>query len=123
MLTAKQELFAQKVVEGMTLCEAYRSAYNTSRMSDKTVYEKSCILAKDDKIKARIQELRDRISMKSVMTAQERLEWLTSVMRNEEVSIRDRLSASDQMNRMQGQYVQKVEAEVKQTTINVELVD
>jgi phage terminase small subunit len=125
MLTEKQERFAQAVaLEGMTYSDAYRSAYDTSRMSDKTVNEKASLLASNDKIRARITELRENLVGKKIMTAQERLEWLTSLIQSEEESTGDKLKAADIMNKMQGEYVQKVEADVKQEfTINVELVD
>ena len=125
MLTAKQEKFAQSVaLENMTYSDAYRSAYDTSRMTDKTVNEKASLLKDNDKIKARINELREKSTTPKVMTAQRRKEWLTEVVNDPNIDIRVRLQASDQLNRMEGEYVQKVEADVKQEfTINVELVD
>jgi phage terminase small subunit len=125
MLTDKQEKFAQGVaLEGMSLSDAYRAAYDTSRMKDKTINEKACVLAKDGKIAARIAELRTELAKPSIMTAQQRMEWLTKIINDENESTKNRLSASDQMNKMQGEYVQKVEANVNtDVTINVELVD
>jgi phage terminase small subunit len=125
MLTEKQERFAQAVaLEGMTYSDAYRSAYDTSRMSDKTVNEKASLLKDNDKVRARITELRENLVGKKIMTAQERLEWLTQLIQSENESTGDKLKAADIMNKMQGEYVQKVEADVKQEfTINVELVD
>lgn len=125
MLTAKQEKFAQCVaLENMNYSDAYRSAYDTSRMTDKTVNEKASLLKDNDKIKARINELREASTTPKVMTAQRRKEWLTEVVNDPNIDIRVRLQASDQLNRMEGEYVQKVEADVKQEfTINVELVD
>lgn len=125
MLTDKQEKFAQAVaLEGMSLSDAYRSAYDTARMKDKTVNEKACVLAKQDNITARIDELRASVVSPKIMTAQERMEWLTELIGNANVGTTDRLRAIDIMNKMQGEYVQKVEANVQQeVTINVELVD
>lgn len=59
MLTAKQEQFAQNIVEGMTQVEAYRSAYDTKNMSEETAYEKASVLAGQDKARARVAELRN----------------------------------------------------------------
>ena len=124
MLTAKQEVFARKIAEGMTQADAYRSAYNTSRMKDKSIIEKASELASNVNITARIRELRDMAAKSTIMTAQQRKEWLTNVINDPDVDINARLKASDQLNRMDGEYVQKVEAEVKREfTINVELVD
>jgi phage terminase small subunit len=125
MLTEKQERFAQAVaLEGMTYSDAYRSAYDTNRMSDKTVNEKASLLKDNDKVRTRITELRENLVGKKIMTAQERMEWLTEVVKSEEETTSDKMKAIDIMNKMQGEYIQKVEADVKQEfTINVELVD
>lgn len=124
MLTAKQEQFARCIAEGMTQADAYRSAYNTSRMTDKSVIEKASELASNVNITARLRELRDLAAKPTIMTAQQRKEWLTGVINNEGIDINARLKASDQLNKMDGEYVQKVEAEVKREfTINIELVD
>ena len=124
MLTAKQEEFAKAIVEGMNQADAYRSAYNTERMSDNAIYREASLLMSNPKVAQRIKELREQLATPSIMTAQERLEWLTKVIQSNEESMADRLKASDQMNKMQGEYVQKVEAEVKNAvSINIELSD
>ena len=125
MLTAKQEKFVQSIVlDEMNLSDAYRSAYNTDRMTDKTVNEKASLLAGEDKIRARIFQLRQEMITPKIMSAQQRLEWLTRLIQSKEETTSDKLKAADIMNKMQGEYVQKVEADVKQEfTINVELVD
>ena len=124
MLTANQENFARGIAEGKSYTDAYRSAYKTKRMTDKTINEEASRLKDNPKITARVKELRDIAAKPTIMTAQERKEWLTEVINNPEIDINARLKASDQLNRMDGEYVQKVEAEVKREfTINVELVD
>lgn len=142
MLTPKQEKFVQGIIEGMSQADAYRSAYSCARMSDKTIWENASRLMADSKVKARVQELRDKIASDSIMSAQERLEYLTRVVKgiekeivpqiiNGEVieveapsAIKTRLSAIEVMNKMTGEYVQKIEADVKNDiTINIELSD
>lgn len=125
MLTPKQEKFAQSVaLENMNYSDAYRSAYNTDKMTDKTVNEKASLLKDEGKIKARIQELREAATTPKVITAQKRKEWLTEVVNDPKIDIRVRLQASDQLNRMEGEYIQKVEAEVvNAVNINIELSD
>ena len=112
MLTAKQEKFVQGIIDGMSQADAYRSAYDTSRMSDKTVYEKASRMMSDDKIRARLEELRDKMITPSIMSAQERLEWLTNVVCSQDESTGDKLKAVDLMNKMTGEYVQRVVADV-----------
>ena len=124
MLTPKQEKFAQAIIEGMSQADAYRTAYSCSRMSDKTIWENASRLMADDKVKARVQELRDKVAMVSVMSAQERLEWLSRLIQSDEEVTTDKLKAIDIMNRMQGEYVTKVDANVNtDVTINIELSD
>jgi phage terminase small subunit len=124
MLTAKQEKFVQNIIDGMTQADAYRGSYDTSRMTDKTVHEKASRLMADDKVRARLEELRGMMMKPTIMSAQERLEWLTNLVNNEEEGTNEKLKAIDIMNKMQGEYVQKVEADVKsEYTINIELSD
>lgn len=57
MLTNKQERFVQELVKGKSQREAYKIAYDAENMADKTVDEKACRLIKQDKVKARYDEL------------------------------------------------------------------
>jgi len=113
MLTAKQEKFVQNIIEGMSQADAYRSAYSTKNMSDNAVYVNASKLMADAKVALRVKELRDQLAKPSIMTAQQRLEWLTKVIRSEEEDTGDKLKAVDIMNKMQGEYVTKVEGELK----------
>ena len=124
MLTPKQEAFVQNIIQGMSQADAYRSAYSCERMSDNSIYVNASKLVADAKVAQRIKELREQLAKPSIMSAQERLEWLTGLIQSETETTSDKLKAADIMNKMQGEYVQKVEAEVKREfTINVELVD
>ena len=126
MLTAKQEAFARYLVEGRSQADAYRAAYSCERMSDKSIHECASRLCADVKVASRINELRDEFAKRSIMTAQERLEWLTDLIKSgdkHDLST-DKLRAIDIMNKMTGEYVQKIEADVKnELTICVELID
>ena len=127
MLTAQQETFAQNIIIGMSQAEAYRNAYNTKKMTDKTVWEKASRLMATDQVRARVEELRAQVADKAIMTAEERLKFLTKIINGEENEIvlevdRDgkqveikmppnlqtKLKAIDIMNKMQGEYVTKV---------------
>lgn len=123
MLTAKQEKFAQAIaLEDMSQADAYRSAYDTSKMGDDTIYVKACNLAAQDKIAVRIAELRQQAMTPKVMDAQKRREKLTELTKHEDPNVV--MKAIDLLNKMDGEYVQKIAAEVQtETTINIELVD
>lgn len=124
MLTAKQEKFVQNIVAGMSQADAYRDAYDTKRMTDKSVWEAASKLMNNDKVATRLSELREQLIKPTIMSAQSRLEWLTELIANDEEDANVKLKAIDIMNKMQGEYVQKIAAEVQtETTINIELVD
>lgn len=124
MLTPKQEKFVQSLIQGMSQADAYRSAYATKNMSDKTIHEAASRLVADSKVSARLSELREQMTKDTIMSAQKRLEWLTEAIGNKDISVTDKLRAIDLMNKMQGEYVQKVEAEVTNAVnINIELSD
>lgn len=126
MLTAKQEQFAQNIILGMTQADAYRNSYNAKKMTDKQIYEEASKLMAKPKISQRVQELRNEMANESIMTATKRLEFLTRVITGEEKDIKVsltgavnteadlnvKLKAIDIMNKMQGEYVQKVVADV-----------
>lgn len=122
-LTAKQEKFAQAIaLEDMSQADAYRSAYDASRMSDETLYVKASELANRDNIAVRIAELRQQAMTPKVMSAQRRREKLTMLANDEDPQVA--MKAIDLLNKMDGEYVQKVEAEVKNAVnINIELSD
>lgn len=116
-LTANQESFARGIAEGKSYTEAYRSAYKTDRMSPEAINVEASRLKDNPKISLRIKELRDMSAKPTIMTAQKRKEWLTEVISNPEIDINARLKASDQLNRMEGEYVTKVEGDLNVTKL------
>ena len=140
MLTAKQEKFVQNIVNGMSQIDAYKDAYSAAQMSDNAISREASLLMKNPKVAQRHKELVDKTASKAIMTAQERLEWLTKVINGEigekilkvidgeevevevPTSIKNKISAMETMNKMTGEYVQKIQAEVDNNfTINIEL--
>lgn len=130
MLTAKQEKFVQNIVKGMTQRDAYRDAYNADKMSENAIDREASLLLKNPKIAQRHRELGEATEKTTIMSAQERLEYLTRVVKGietetkiewddgkavtceEPASIKTRLSAIDLMNKMTGEYVQRIEGTV-----------
>lgn len=117
MLTAKQEAFVQNIIQGMSQADAYRSAYSTKRMSDNAIYREASLLVASPKIAQRLQELRNELAKPSIMTAQQRMEWLTSIIQSDEETTSDKLKASDQLNKMEGKYIQKIEGNLNVTKL------
>lgn len=142
MLTVKQEKFIQNIIKGMSQREAYKDAYDAENMSDAVIDTEACLLMKNPKVAQRYKELLDAMAKPTIMTAQERLEYLTEVIKGIQgekiidivdgevmeyiapTSMKNKLSAIDLMNKMQGEYVTKVEADVNsEVNITIELSD
>lgn len=142
MLTQKQEKFVQGIIEGKSQAEAYRAAYNCENMSDNAIYREASLLIDTPKIAQRLKEIREQMMKPTIMSVQERMELLSRIASGQEpereahivngevvevevpASLKERRSAIDLLNKMTGEYVQKVEAEVNTSVnINVELVD
>lgn len=106
----RHEKFAQSLANGMSQRNAYRSAFpNSVKWKDETVDPKASALAKNDKVLARLRELADKASSKAIMSAIERKEWLTGIIKSEAEETKDKLKAVDLLNRMEGEYVDKVQ--------------
>lgn len=124
MLTPKQEKFVRGIIEGKSQADAYRSAYSAKNMSDNAIYREASLLMSSPKITQRLNELRNDMITPAIMSAQERLKWLTELVNSEEETTADKLKACEIMNKMTGEYVQKVVADVDTTySINIDLVD
>lgn len=140
MLTAKQEKFVQNLIKGMSQAEAYRGAYSTKNMSDNAVNVEACRLLQNPKVALKYEELRGKLSeraeRRALMTAEDRLVWLSGVINGEieeellvEVvnpetgereqiksnhpsSLNIKLKALDIYNKMSGEYVTKLQGDV-----------
>lgn len=131
MLTAKQEKFIQNIVKGMSQREAYKDAYDAEGMNDAVIDTEACLLMKNPKITKRYKELVDAIAKPTIMTAQERLEYLTGIIMDIQkeqgevpADLNTKIRAIDIMNKMQGEYIQKIEADVNsEVNITIELSD
>lgn len=109
---ARHETFAQELAKGVSQRKAYRAAYPKSeRWKDSTVDAKACNLAKEDKIKARYEELKETAANAAggaVMTRNEKRRLLAEMARNEELSPADRQRAIDLDNKMEDEYTNNV---------------
>lgn len=138
-LTVKQEKFVQNIVSGMSQRQAYKDAYNAENMTDKSIDEEACRLFNDIKISTRYKSIMKKLEDEAIMTARERMIWLSDVVKGKvkhtsygsngeayenEAYISDKLRAVDTLNKMSGEYITKVEADVSsEMIINIELSD
>lgn len=72
-LTAKEEKFVQAIFKGKSQRQAYKEAYDTSRMKDTTIDVRACNLFKSDKVSIRYQELLKANENKAIITRDELL--------------------------------------------------
>ena len=124
MLNAKQEKFIQNIVKGMSQREAYKDAYKP-KYKDEVIDVRACELFKSSKVKVRYNELLKRLEDKAIMTAEERMKWLTDVINGDiledvplmtdikedkantikcPTKIDTKLKALDTLNKMSGEY-------------------
>lgn len=70
-LTAKQEEFAAGVASGLSQAEAYRKAYPASvKWQDKSVWEKSSVLASDVNVRSRVAQLLEKAAAANEVTVE-----------------------------------------------------
>lgn len=130
-LNIKQEKFIQNIVNGMSQREAYKNSYNAT-YSDKAIDIKASQLFNSDKVQVRYKQLVKELEDKSIMSAKERMIWLSNVVNGKikstsydnngnsyenEAYISDKLRAIDTLNKMSGEYVTRFEGDIKVTKL------
>lgn len=75
-LTVKQENFCQGVAKGLTYSDAYRQAYNASKMKMETINRKAVELMSNGKVSARVEELKRRALQRYDLTVDDIVEEL-----------------------------------------------
>lgn len=126
ILTIKQEKYVLNLINGMSQREAYKSAFDAKNMKDATIDKRASELFQKGEVKGRYDELLKEIKNKSIMAAEERQIWLSKVIKGEikdtyhyffdgeyiederEPDINSKIKALDTLNKMTGEYVQKV---------------
>lgn len=104
-MTYKQELFIQEYIKtGNATNSVIKAGY--SKRTAKSIGQR--LLTFVD-IKKRIEELSQKIANNNIMTAKERQEYLTKLINRDDVKVSDKLKALDILNKMTGEYIQKVE--------------
>lgn len=126
MLTPKQEKYVQNLVKGMSQREAYKNSYNANNMKDTTIDKKASELFQRGEIRGRYDELVKRLEDTAIMDAQERMKWLTKVVKGDvkekytywndseqydgerEADLTTKIKAIDTLNKMDNSYQQNV---------------
>jgi phage terminase, small subunit len=104
-MTHRQELFIQEYIKtGNATISAIKAGY--SKRTARSIGQRLLI---NVDIRNKISELSQRIANNNIMTAKERQEYLTKLINSDDVKVSDKLKALDILNKMTGEYIQKVE--------------
>ena len=150
MLTTKQEKFVNNLLLGMTQREAYKNSYNAKNMKDETIDNEASKIFNNPEATMRYNELKkmllERLTDETIMSAKERMKWLSDVVNgvikekvaifksdtegNDEMIEQEfpsklavKLKAIDTLNKMDGQYTEKVKIETeKPFEVNIKVV-
>lgn len=125
LTNAKNEKFAQGIFEGLSQRKAYRAAFPSSRKwKDATVDNRASELYNTDEILGRVKELKESAADDSILSVIERKKWLSGVIESFDERTENKLKALDLLNKMDGEYTTKIEANVDtEMNINIELSD
>jgi phage terminase small subunit len=78
-LTQRQEAFCLAFIETGNASEAYRRAYKPKRMSAKSIHEKASHILAEDKVQARVAELREAAAKSAGLTLEVHLAKLAEL--------------------------------------------
>lgn len=109
-ITQKQENFCVEYVKCGNASEAYRNAYNASKMKEATINNNAYKLLQNNDIATRVQELRDKAVSVAIITIEQRKELLSRFAWEEESD--KAMKAIDLLNKMDAVYTIKQSVEV-----------
>ena len=99
-LTAKQEVFCQGIANGLDQAGAYRAAYDAEGMKNSTIYPHASKLMKNDKVAARIAELKAEVQKKHLWTREMSVKALVQAYKEGRPS--EKVAAIKELNAMHG---------------------
>ena len=110
-LTHKQEMFCLAYIETGNASEAYRQAYNSSKMKPESVNESASRLLADVKIAARLEQLRAPVRDRAQITLESHLERLNhlSLMAEQAEQYSAAIKAEESRGKVSGLYVEKID--------------
>jgi len=88
-VSPKQAAFAGFVVDGDNFTDAYRKAYNASKMNDQVVWNSASRLAKNEKVKGFIESLRAKNKVAEEAHQKLSNEWIIQRLQDEALNDRN----------------------------------
>ena len=122
-LNNKQKIFCREYVKnGSNGTAAYMKAY--SKCTEETARRNASKLLTNTDIQNYIKELQDKAESKDIMTNIQKKEFLTKmILKDKKANRSDKLKALDILNKMDGEYITRVEADVSVNEIVVDVED
>ena len=109
----RQKKFAEYYAQsGNTVQSAIKAGY-----SEKYAKADACKILDNPSVSEYIRELSEKAQNERIMTAKERQALLSDIAKDDENAPSDRIKAVDTLNKMTGEYITKVQAEVG-TSVN-----
>ena len=117
MLTPKQQNFVRELLSGKTQADAYRYAYQATRMNDNSVRREASRLMANPNITTTVRRLQDQaddaVIEKRIATRQDVLETLSQCMDNAKTGDSVRVRAAELLGKHYGLFVEKVDPELE----------
>lgn len=107
-LTEKQKRFADEYLIDLNATRAYKVAYPSCKKNE-TARTNGSRLLTNANVSEYVKRLQEKIESEKIMTAKERQEVLTEIARDRTEKPDSRIKAIDTLNKMSGQYINKVE--------------
>ena len=122
-LNNNQKIFCREYVKnGSNGTQAYMKAY--TGCTEETARINASKLLTNTNIQDYIKELQDKSEAKDIMTTIQKKEFLANmILKDIEANRTDKLKALDILNKMDGEYITKIDANVDISDIRVELRD
>ena len=108
-LTDKQEKYCQYRMQGLSQRQAYKKAYPNNKCTDKKVDDLASLLESRSEVRGRLNELREKVQKKGILTVQQILELLTKDAQSGELKAQDRHRAMDMILKVNGAYTQNIQ--------------
>lgn len=109
-ITAKQDIFIRQLLKGQSQRKAYRTAFPSSvKWKDSTVDSKASALFNSGKVQERYQFLKKELDNEAIMHRTDRMITLSKIAEREAEDTGCRIRAIDVLNKMDGDYIQRVE--------------
>ena len=104
-LNARQKSFCEFYVASGNATESAIKAGYSEKYTNKNVSK----IRQNTAVQEYIKELQEKAKTNRIMTAVERREFLTEVIKNRNERLQDRLKALDILNKMDGEYIEKMQ--------------